>query len=968
MQSVHPGRLRPWVRLRTPLGVVEARPNSLGHLSHWADILWDFCLSGQQQAWRSRVTAIRRLPEPVWSCLAVREFRLSKAELLELGSSNPHAACLVWGQQRPCSTNPWPTWKRWAALARRAIWPLGLLYHMALEDCRGELLEPGYASENWLSELALCAGNWLGPEVGAAVWNSLVVGGSPAIQKLRWKLSFLSGISVEPCLREEELDRLLAVLPDCRPEHRPHWRLVLDSPVDSRDLACVWKQPLSCEELHQVTLDPDEAVQEVVEQCPDRLSEFIRLQLSCPGLEEHRLVALFSDCADWQVRVLLLACLYELEQARAPSPELLKLAACLEGGQKVLEAAERWSGSEVRPSLSVPGLAPELLARLESWRKLSGQAHPWPKSLRRWLKRDCNWRCQDAELRGLLKLQQNFQKLLAEQGTLAWRALLRPLCRQLLSQFCGETVPEQHLELGWLVVCPDLTGELLAALFQRESPRNQRWLSRQSVNLEIWLQGWDRTVSFEGVEYRMHTADRWQTMQMGSDFGTCLTLRNGIYRGSALINSLDVNKHVLYLRRPDGQPILRQMLAITEQGGLQRYPLYERQVSPGLRQRWSELVEQFATCCGLPGAQLSEKVKQIHPYSNYYCDYPEERPVLEGDESDFLSHPNRLDCASHWASARHLGAVLAGRPARACCISQIAEELGNLGQTSWLPGWRRRRLPTDYLKNLDYRADCRPLVTYFRLGPRSPRGATLPPAALVSLEFADLCTVLRGLGSVQTLPALCLLLISWKRRPDPKAFWRHLRGGLQILSLLSAVIPEFPAHLRLAQPEHRNLLLDPLDRILLDLLWKGELRDWVFRGSQQHWALQVLARMHIQGDLHIPREVLLDWCEVARCGGWLWRDLGGCWRELSVMEVAVGLIRCPQATWNYIESLGVAPRIELTIALLWLVDPATWERLSAWVPADPPESFRQDQGRRSFRLQAWCEQVWPALPPGNRLE
>ncbi|MFN8613715.1 MAG: hypothetical protein U0931_39640 [Vulcanimicrobiota bacterium] len=961
MESVQPGHLRPWVRLRTPHGVVEARPNSSVDISDWADILWDFCLNGQVQGWRTRLTALRRLPDPVWSCLTQGQLALSKEELLQLGRSSPQAASLLWGQQRSRSLNPWGRWKRWAALARRATFPLGLLFSMACEDCRTELLEPGYAIDSWLAELTLCAANWLGAEAGVAVWNSLVVGGSLAYQRLRWRLSFVSGLTVDPRLREDELERLLMVLPECRPEHRPHWRMVLDSEVDSHELAFIWKQPLSWEELYKVTLDLDRGLREVVDNCPERLSEFVRLQLSCPGLDEECLVALFGGCPDWQLRVLLLACLHESHEAKEPGAELLHLAACLEGGEVVLEAARRWRGQAAGPCLNVPGLNPELLARLENWRGLSGQSRLWPKTLRRWLERHAAWRCQGAQLKRLLKLQQNFEKLVRQQGALAWRALLRSVCRQLLARFCGQQVAEEHLEVGWLAACPDLRGDLLGRLFQAESPLNQRWLSGQPRSLDIWLRGLDQRVCWEGTEYRMHTADRWQTLRMGSDFGTCLSLRGGAYRGSALINSLDVNKQVLCLRRLDGKPVLRQLLAITEQGGLRRYPIYQHRANPSLRLRWSEWVEQFALDCGLRWADSREKVQQIHPYGNYYCDSPQEQSVGKGDELDFLSRPTRIDCASHWAAARHLGGVLAGQRPRSCCISQIAQELGELGETAWLRHWGRRRLPPDYLKNLDYRADCRPLVEYFRLGGRSPWGVTLPPAALVSLEFSDLCLVLRGLGRVQSLPALSLLLISWKRRPDPKAFWRYLRAGLEILSVLSGLIPGFPAHLRRAQPAHRDLVADPVDRALLESLWRGELRDWVFRGSQQPWSLQVLARLRLDGQLSMAREVLLDWCEVARSTGWSGRDLGAAWRALSVREVAVGLRRCPQAAWTYIESLGVSLRAELTIGLVWLVEPATWEKLAEWLPAELPEQFKWEWARseaeRSFRVRAWLERL-----------
>lgn len=294
---------------------------------------------------------------------------------------------------------------------------------------------------------------------------------------------------------------------------------------------------------------------------------------------------------------------------------------------------------------------------------------------------------------------------------------------------------------------------------------------------------------------------------------------------------------------------------------------------------------------------------------------------------------------------------------------RVAGALGALGETRWLDGWGRRRLPHQYLTELNYQADCKPLVEYFRRGGRGPYRAVAPPAALVSLNFADLCRVLKGLRIRAGLPALSLLLICWRRRPDPKAYWRYLRGGFSMLSMLPQVIPNFPHHLRQAQPRRQDLPMDESDRRQLERLWRGELRDWVFGGDQQEWALDVLARLRLEGDLHMDGPILADWMLTARCRGWAWRDLDGAWGELKPLWVAVALIRDPEGSRAYLEGLPTAARMEMIIELVWLVSPNIWEQLSSWVPAQVPSSFQwswaRNQARRSERVRLWLQRLEP---------
>lgn len=811
MHLPYPGRLRPWVRFRTPRGWVEAKPNHSLSLIVWSEMLWDSISGGYCGRIQRNVTACQSISAPL--ALEKEVCPQSKSALLEMGRYQPAEAALRWGQIHTHSPVPWPRWKRWAALARRRLWPLGLLLELARADSEAELLEPTANFPLWAEELAVTAANWFGAECGARTWNSFCRALTPEAQELRWKLAVVCQLEPPACCDDACLETLLEVLQRCHPANRPHWELLLAADTgDSEELARAWKQPLSADQLEWLVLE-SEGCSEVIDKAPERLAEFLNFRQEFGSLEQSELAGLFLETQDFRRRALLLTCLVHLQSA-APSAALLRAARATPLGSRVLSAAARWERVDEPSALSVAGLQPEQLARLSHWRSLNGEGQRWPKSLRRWLDRQDQWRSQHDELKRLLKLQQNFEATLRASACRAWRKLLREVTLDLLEDWCGQPLREDQLELGWLLRWPKLTRQHLQLALRGNPDANLDWLARKApgcLKQEVWRRGLSGRIDWRGRELRAETADFFQALRMGSDFNTCLSLQNGAYAFSALVNALDMNKQVLYLRQPGGQAVLRQLVAVTQGGDLIAYPIYGRK-SPELTRLWEELVNDYAGRCGLGRTKDGEVLQLFDTGEYYYTDSIEETALDVRDELDFLQDPTRLSPLSAWSQVRCFlhalhgsGPPVTNRP--------VIQRLAETGKTCWLHRLARGRLDQRFIEALDYRADPEPLAGYL-LRARKPLKRTVRelPVALLGLSFDRLARVLaclRGKGwrdYHMVHQVEILLYVSWLLRPDLPAFWHHLRQSDLAHNLwrLYSLLPESPFDclLKRAPPGH----------------------------------------------------------------------------------------------------------------------------------------------------------------------
>src|SRR6185436_4501897 len=94
--------------------------------------------------------------------------------------------------------------------------------------------------------------------------------------------------------------------------------------------------------------------------------------------------------------------------------------------------------------------------------------------------------------------------------------------------------------------------------------------------------------------------DPVEVLRMGVPFNTCLSLEDGCNAAATVLNALDVNKRVLYLRDAAGKLVARQLIGVSSDFTFLCYRLYSAQDVPGLAQAFEGLCEEIAREAGLP--------------------------------------------------------------------------------------------------------------------------------------------------------------------------------------------------------------------------------------------------------------------------------------------------------------------------------------------------------------------------------
>lgn len=116
----------------------------------------------------------------------------------------------------------------------------------------------------------------------------------------------------------------------------------------------------------------------------------------------------------------------------------------------------------------------------------------------------------------------------------------------------------------------------------------------------------------EGVpdEITVRPAEPLEAMQMGSHFtNSCLAI--GKSNGwSAAANALDANKQVLYAEDEDGEVVGRLLTAVTEDGRLEDYKVYNNSAAD-IDDPMDEYVDRFADHLGLERVPEDERVKDV---------------------------------------------------------------------------------------------------------------------------------------------------------------------------------------------------------------------------------------------------------------------------------------------------------------------------------------------------------------------
>lgn len=140
---------------------------------------------------------------------------------------------------------------------------------------------------------------------------------------------------------------------------------------------------------------------------------------------------------------------------------------------------------------------------------------------------------------------------------------------------------------------------------------NARWARRaqdKGLELNAWMRGFDITIEdHQGQRWRIHTEARlWERVLMGSAFNTCLAL-DSFNAASAIINALDLNKHVIYVRDQRGQPVARKLIGLNQNLELVGYQLYTKPDSAQHQQWEQHIAEACATLATSCNAQLIDQ-------------------------------------------------------------------------------------------------------------------------------------------------------------------------------------------------------------------------------------------------------------------------------------------------------------------------------------------------------------------------
>jgi hypothetical protein len=213
------------------------------------------------------------------------------------------------------------------------------------------------------------------------------------------------------------------------------------------------------------------------------------------------------------------------------------------------------------------------------------------------------------------RARRRLSRALLELRRESLKAVLQRVLRRSLERLIGE-LPDRELPEGLLAALhlfhapridrQQLARFLLDVLHGRppaDRPESRDWLERarrSGVDTAAWQRGLHLRLAHEGQELSLDTEhDPLHVLQMGSYFDTCLRLEAGENAASTLLNALEVNKQVLYLRRSDGVVVGRKLVGATSEGALAGYHTYLSEGGADLRAQVNRAIAEHAGACGL---------------------------------------------------------------------------------------------------------------------------------------------------------------------------------------------------------------------------------------------------------------------------------------------------------------------------------------------------------------------------------
>lgn len=191
-----------------------------------------------------------------------------------------------------------------------------------------------------------------------------------------------------------------------------------------------------------------------------------------------------------------------------------------------------------------------------------------PARTRKRLQQECahlelQWRLADAD-RQLQSLLTRVIGCALPPWTEAWRDGARLYL----------AVDHNHAELRTLLRAA-ASGTALA--LRRQLPGNAAWLEQAQAHLDVdaWLDPPSHSLPLRGQNLAIRAErDPLQALRMGLSFDSCLAIDEGCNRHSAIINALDANKWVVYVRDAQERIVARQLIGIASDWKLVGYRVY----------------------------------------------------------------------------------------------------------------------------------------------------------------------------------------------------------------------------------------------------------------------------------------------------------------------------------------------------------------------------------------------------------
>lgn len=229
-----------------------------------------------------------------------------------------------------------------------------------------------------------------------------------------------------------------------------------------------------------------------------------------------------------------------------------------------------------------------------------------------WTRRRLAERCDVLQARAFARRLDDILRELLLESIGAAPQTLTPAWRDAFRFFLGAAERNRGLLIRLLRHAAAEPGRPVAPTL----PLGQAWIARAARHMraDAWLAPRRRTL--ELAAHRLTIAledDPLEVLRMGIPFDTCLSLTDGFNAESTVLNAVDPNKRVLYVRDARGAVVARKLLAVSSEFHLLGYRLYMvRGDLPGLGDAVRAFCRELAADCALELADAGAPAT-IHP-------------------------------------------------------------------------------------------------------------------------------------------------------------------------------------------------------------------------------------------------------------------------------------------------------------------------------------------------------------------